>query len=644
MLQCHLTIEQALPLVCMCSILSFLCGVGIGGNDLSANFAMVVGSGSLNMKQAIVYCVVFELLGAFFMGGHVSNMIRHGIIDAALFDMSPDMVVGGMTCATLSSALWLYLSTAFGLPVSITHTVVGSVLGFGIFSVGSFKYVRMDGLQLIVASWLVAPIFSAIATAVLFWIVRRFVLRAQLKRSFTLASRALPYCMFFSLMIDVGFIFIEQPPLLQRTLNRVMPTYASFTLLTALVAVGCHVANKLVLPGTVEEAKSLTTFCWESEVVTTQVKSGSNTPVEQHSAEPCGANEGMPLGDETVSIVLDDGDVSSCGSTTASQRLHSHHRARMSSMSVMDSKLERQDTQEIVVRAAPRIVSILRKPLNQGGSTPPPSEHELLASKRRVSYGSTTACDPHAGASVVSPLYSSRGPTFDDSDEPAGDALAGAMSPIRYGSDVTVRHFNPQSEYLFTVLQVLAGAMSSFVHGAVAGANATATFVILYDTFARHYLQDAIENDSLDGDASASPLSVRWAMLPAMLGISIGMISLGSRLMKTVGMDLVTVTPARGWCMQVGGTLITMICTGIGIPVSLSQCQIGAAIGCGVTDAGGKLSGVSWRVVLKIMAGWILTLLIGSITTGLTMRVLAHVYCGLQFYPHPTIPPHPLHE
>ncbi|CUG88656.1 phosphate transporter, putative [Bodo saltans] len=629
MLQCHLTIEQALPLMCICSILSFLCGVGIGGNDLSANFAMVVGSGSLNMKQAIVYCVVFELLGAFFMGGHVSNMIRNGIIDTTLFHMSPDMVIAGMTCATFSSAMWLYLSTVFGLPVSITHTVVGSVLGFGIFSVGSFQYVKMDGLQLIVASWLVAPIFSAIATAALFWIVRRYVLHAKLKRSFTLASRALPYCMFVSLMIDVGFIFIEQPPLLQRTLNKVLPTYASFTILTTITAIACYAAKCFILPETIAEAKSMKTFCWEAEVITTQVKGDLPLEKEQDVAHDA------PLTDVT-SIAVDDGDLSSCGST-AVQRAHVH-RARMSSMSAMDSKLERQDTQEIVVRPIPRVASILRKA--QEGNRENEQRELISSSKRRVSYGTTTAFDQRSGTNVLSPLYStSKEATFEDEDESAGDALAALMPTIEYGGTIKVRHFNPQSEYLFTVLQVLAGAMSSFVHGAVAGANATATFVILYDTFARHYLTDAIENDSLDGDASSSPLSVRWAMLPAMLGISIGMISLGARLMKTVGMDLVTVTPARGWCMQVGGTLITMICTGIGIPVSLSQCQIGAAIGCGVTDAGGTLSGVSWRVVLKIMAGWIFTLLIGSLTTGLTMRVLAHVYCGMQFYPHITDAP-----
>lgn len=203
---------------------------------------------------------------------------------------------------------------------------------------------------------------------------------------------------------------------------------------------------------------------------------------------------------------------------------------------------------------------------------------------------------------------------------------------------VLVPAFYPPAEYLFTGLQVLAGAMSSFVHGAVAGANATATFTVLYEAFSRHYLTKRVVNRhgeesyiAASADDPSSLLSSSWAMLPAMFGIAVGMASLGSRLMKTVGVDLVTVTPVRGWAIQVGATLVTMICTALGIPVSLSQCQVGAAIGCGVLDAGGWKHGVSWGLVGKIIGGWVVTLLIGSLTTGLTMRILAHYYCGMLF-------------
>lgn len=618
MLECHLTTEQALPLVCLCSLLSFLTGVGIGGNDLSANFAMVVGSGSLNMKQAIIYCVVFELLGALFMGGKVSNTIRNGIVNPILFDRSADMVVGGMTCATFSSALWLFLSTQFGLPVSITHTVVGSVLGFAIFSVGSFEYVLFGGIKKIIVSWLLAPVLAAIVTALFFSFLRSKVLGA--KGSFARAERALPYLMAFSLFVDLCFIFIEQPPVLNNTFALLMPQPMQFSLLTILIGMFSYWANLYLFPSTVAEAKGLSHFCWEAEVVTTRAMEDDETdPAETRSeaSQPSTTLSHFALLREGTldALVKSEGGFGPTrerGAETETNSATSHNAPaaiyRASSFSASDAKIVSRGS-------AVKIVS------NSSG-----------AAAKRVSFNQAPMVDATSATTILHHNRTTYGTldtdevSFGDSGEmDVGDEIAKHMNPIRYGG-ILVAHFNPRAEYLFTVLQVFAGAMSSFVHGAVAGANATATFMILYETFSRHYL-------SIDASSTSSdPLNSQWAILPAMLGITIGMCSLGARLMKTVGMDLVTVTPARGWTMQVGGTLVTMVCTGLGIPVSLSQCQVGAAIGCGVTDAGGTMAGVSWSVVFKIIAGWVVTLVIGSCTTGLTMRVLAHFYCGMQFY------------
>lgn len=200
------------------------------------------------------------------------------------------------------------------------------------------------------------------------------------------------------------------------------------------------------------------------------------------------------------------------------------------------------------------------------------------------------------------------------SDDEFGDedwAMDHPLRPINFGG-LLVKPFNPRAEYLFTVLQVIMGTISSFVHGAVAGANATTAFIILYDAFT---------NDEL----SISDLTSTWSVLPAMLGMAIGMYALGSSLMKTVGVELVTVTPSRGWCIQFGGTLVTMVLTGVGIPVSLSQAQVGAAIGCGILDA--RSRGVSWGIVTKIITGWVITLIVSATTTALAMIVLGFFVC-----------------
>jgi phosphate/sulfate permease len=690
---CQLDVNTTLPLVCICTLLSFLCGVGIGANDLSANFAMVVGSGSLNMRQAIIYCAIFELLGAAFMGGHVSSTIRSGIVDGALFAKNKDTVVIGMTCATFAAALWLYLSTVFGLPVSITHTVVGSILGFAIFASGGFVYVKSSGLVVIVISWVAAPLVACAVTALIFYVMRRDVFKVK-GHSFEQALKVLPYCLFSSLLVDYCFILIEKPPIMSETFAAYVPLAVQYALLLGFIFLFCWLATLFILPQVAEAAMQASSFVWESEALRTEpveptassqrademknlsflkqrrdnAAAGSSSWQQQHPSHakvdvshnttpsvtlapapppPSLLSESHNL--FAASSVSQEASPTVEG-TAPDTDSHGIIGSSVSGASFVLSSIVASDNPVILkggsVRLAPvpssRTTSPMPRPQPSGansaysssavaneasylpGHNVAASEQEREAQQLRLtrvgSYGSTiTAHDPTAarskgvrrGAEWTGPNT----PASVHSEDEFGEEDWGMdhpMQPIRFGG-ILIKPFNPRAEYLFTGLQVVAGSMSSFVHGAVAGANATATFVILYDAFTNHELE-------------TPGLNSQWSVLPAMLGIAIGMFGLGASLMKTVGMELVTVTPARGWCIQTGGTLVTMVLTGIGIPVSLSQSQIGAAIGCGVLDA--KLGGVSWTIVTKVVTGWVITLIISALTTGVSMWLASALLCS----------------
>lgn len=453
---------------------------------------MVVGSGALDMRRAIIYCTVFELLGAAFMGGHVSETIRTDIIDPVLLTERRDVVLIGMTCACFAAALWLYLSAVFGLPVSITHTVVGSFVGFAIFSTGSFQFVQFLGVVKILISWLFSPTAACVLTAGIFYLLRKYILEVK-DRSFQRTVKSVPYCLGFSLLINLMFIVIEQTPLFSVTIAKFIPIRAQYFIILTTIFFVCCFFSFLKLPRLAAEAKGRSSFVW----------------------------------------------------LTALSRVGNSRDSAPSS----------------------------------------PATYGTLAAGK---VGSPTGLD-----------------VADDWE------LDNTVPPMAFGG-LAVTPFNPRAEFLFTLLQVVAGSVSSFVHGAVAGANATAAFVIFYDTFAASKL-------------NAGQIHSGWAVLPAMAGMAIGILTLGERLMKTVGAELVALTPARGWCIQIGATLVTMVFTGIGIPLSLSQAQVGAAIGCGLLDA--QWRGVSWRVVSKIACGWALTLVVASVTTGVLMWLLAFFYC-----------------
>ena len=91
-----------------------------------------VGSGGITVKQAIIIAAIFEFAGAFIAGGNVTKTIRKGIIDADLMQDDPQLMVYGMMSALLAAGTWLLIASIKGWPVSTTHSIVGSIVGFGL--------------------------------------------------------------------------------------------------------------------------------------------------------------------------------------------------------------------------------------------------------------------------------------------------------------------------------------------------------------------------------------------------------------------------------------------------------------------------------------------------------------------------------
>jgi PiT family inorganic phosphate transporter len=150
----------------------------IGANDVANAMATSVGSGSLTLRRAILIAAVMELAGAVLAGSHVTNTIRKGMIDVQLFSQEPRVLMLGMLAALLAAAIWLNLATLFGLPVSTTHSIVGSIVGFGLFVYG-FSAIEWPKVIQIVLSWIISPVTGGLLAFFLFRIIRRFILATR---------------------------------------------------------------------------------------------------------------------------------------------------------------------------------------------------------------------------------------------------------------------------------------------------------------------------------------------------------------------------------------------------------------------------------------------------------------------------------
>lgn len=150
----------------------------IGANDVANAMGTSVGSGALTLRRAILVAAIFEFGGAMLVGGTVTETIRKGIVDVSAFGADPMVIATGMTCCLLAAALWLNIATYFGWPVSTTHSIVGSVVGFG-FIAGGIQAVNWSVMGKIVASWVVSPLMGGLLGYLGFVFIKRRILNAD---------------------------------------------------------------------------------------------------------------------------------------------------------------------------------------------------------------------------------------------------------------------------------------------------------------------------------------------------------------------------------------------------------------------------------------------------------------------------------
>ncbi|MEM7607416.1 MAG: inorganic phosphate transporter [Myxococcota bacterium] len=146
----------------------------IGANDVANAMGTSVGSGALSLRTALIIAAVFELAGALLAGDAVSTTIAEGIVDTPSLGVSPVLLAGGMACSLIAASIWIHGATAYGYPVSTTHSIVGAVLGFGLACNGA-SHVHWDVLGTVVASWVLSPLLGGVGAFVLYRVVQQSV-------------------------------------------------------------------------------------------------------------------------------------------------------------------------------------------------------------------------------------------------------------------------------------------------------------------------------------------------------------------------------------------------------------------------------------------------------------------------------------
>ncbi len=151
---------------------SALYSIGHGSNDAQKTMGIIwlllIASGSATRDHlpfwVVVSCYIAIACGTLFGGWRIVKTMGQRITK-----IKP---VGGFAAET-GGAMALFIASGFGIPVSTTHTITGSIIGVGSAQRG-FSAVRWGVAGNIVIAWVVTIPASATIAAIAWWLGRHF--------------------------------------------------------------------------------------------------------------------------------------------------------------------------------------------------------------------------------------------------------------------------------------------------------------------------------------------------------------------------------------------------------------------------------------------------------------------------------------
>ncbi|KAI9335381.1 phosphate transporter [Zopfochytrium polystomum] len=547
---------------------AFLDAYAIGANDVANSFATSVGSRSLKLWQAVIIAIFTEFGGAIALGGSTTGTIKDGIINLGLFDKRQDLLMAAFMSALIGSSSWVMFATRFGWPVSTTHSIVGAIIGVGISGFGS-NAVNWQwdgkGVSQIVASWLIAPTVAGILAVIIYLLTREFVFKAR--DSLRAGIYAIPFYFTVTTFIVVFFITskngrgtlkfdVKKPGDPVKVTQGDLPTVLA---ITGGVSAGVLLFCLLfAVPYFVRRLVHEEKLRWYHLFYVWFVPKQPK--------------------DENIQVWL----------------------KKTFTPQVLDKELTEVeaavDVKEITADAKTESVAV---------AAPAPAAAVEQTVEQRAA-GQKLQTDV-SFSQVVTTIKTSVASTYDLATKGLFMDVASVQSSSAKNSHEAAVLYDNKTEFLFSFLQVMTASFASFSHGSNDVANAIGPLAAVYAIWS-------------DGQVGKNAPVQTWMLAYGGAAIDLGLALYGWHVMINLGNNLTYHSPSRGFCMELGAALSVLTASFLALPVSTTQCIVGATIGVGLCN--GTLKAINWRMVGWSMFSWILTLPVAGILAGLIYALL----------------------
>lgn len=168
-------------------------------------------------------------------------------------------------------------------------------------------------------------------------------------------------------------------------------------------------------------------------------------------------------------------------------------------------------------------------------------------------------------------------------------------------------------EKVFAVLMIFTACAMAFAHGASDVSNAVGPLAAVVGVI-------EAGGDMVIGGKSAVP---GWVLLMGAIGIVVGLVTYGWKVIATIGKGITELTPSRGFAAELATAGTVVAASGIGLPISTTHTLVGAVLGIGLARGIGALN---LSVVGKIISSWVVTLPIGALLAIIYFEIMVLIF------------------
>jgi PiT family inorganic phosphate transporter len=140
-------------IVIICIVIALLFDFLNGMNDAANSIATIVSTKVLSPVVAIFWAAFFNFVAVFFFGVHVATTIGKGIVNPSIVN---EYVI---LAALIGSIIWVYTCTHFGLPISVSHALIGGLIGPALIKGGTAVLI-FTGINKIFLFILLSPLIG----------------------------------------------------------------------------------------------------------------------------------------------------------------------------------------------------------------------------------------------------------------------------------------------------------------------------------------------------------------------------------------------------------------------------------------------------------------------------------------------------